>query len=171
MWRYVFYGPDENSLLTQAKTIRYCLALNSSSDAVKENVNAVQLQTLYNQHNEMASEVQDNRRHTFTGKECFGEKKVSAVIWPKLSVRGKKSVVGVACVSNNTVGTLDWTSFSSNAVTSVLTCLLVLTSSMTNWTIYCRQQLHFATVYQRFGRTVRMWRTLAKRSPRRLPQA
>lgn len=102
-----FYGPDENSLLTHAKRIRYCLGLNSSSDAAKENVNAVQLQTLYNQHNEMASEVQDNRRHTFTGKECFGgKKKVSAVIWPKLSVRGKKSVEGVACVSS-TVGTLD----------------------------------------------------------------
>lgn len=61
--------PDDNSVLTQAEVIRYVPALKPSSDAVKKNLSAVQRQTLYNQHNEMASEVQDNTRRTSTGEE------------------------------------------------------------------------------------------------------
>lgn len=74
--------PDDNSVLTQAEMIRYVPALKPSSDAVKNNLSAVQLQTLYNQHNEMASEVQDSRRRTSTGEEWFGKKTVRAHLAP-----------------------------------------------------------------------------------------
>lgn len=68
----LLHFPDDNSLVTQAKTLRYCLALKSSSEAVKENVKAVQRQTLCNRHNEKACEAPDSRRRTATeeGNVC-----------------------------------------------------------------------------------------------------
>lgn len=114
--------PDDNSLLTQAITLRHRVDFNSSSDTVgNKNVNAVHVQPVYKEPDEMASEFHNNKTNIYR-EECFG-KNVSAIILarldPKYKQRGKKNVTGMTCISNITVRI----SVSSNSVTSVFTCL------------------------------------------------